>query len=187
MKHLLLPLLLAIPLPAAAQSWCSADNLNATEATICADAWLSRLDRRMTSIYGTEGSGWAGKTLSQQQWLDKRNACGTDQSCIATAYRDRIATLTPPPDNRPVETGKLRPWCSGTLNTTERTICRSPRLADLDAAMSAVYAATDEKSAPNEQMAWLREDRDSCGSSTACITRSYVDRIATLGNELRSH
>lgn len=191
--------------------------LSPTESAICDDIILSRLEREMTTLYTAPGAGRAGISLSQRTWLDRRDACGSDVVCIEMAYRDRIRELTPsgslpmavlPPRpgdeeaisrpgdeeviSRPAPTaspssGPLRPWCDGAQNPTERTICDTPRLADMDAALGAVYGAAKASDGDAAQMAWLRENRDACGTDRLCIARAYVERIVQLGARLRAN
>ena len=196
--------LLALPAAAPAQSWCGSEGLTPTERTICDDVILSRLDRRLTELYTAEGAGRAGLSLAQRDWLRRRNACGTDVVCIEMAYRDRIRRLEPRRPARrddlpmaqiprhPDETGApapsgglLRPWCGGTLNRTERVICRTPRLADMDAALGAVYGSVKAADGDRAQMAWLRQERDGCGTDPQCIGQAYLERIVELGARLR--
>lgn len=204
--------LLALPHAAPAQSWCGTPGLTATETTICNDLILSRLDRRLTELYTAGGAGYAGISLSQREWLDRRDACGRDVVCIEMAYRDRIRRLEPkdgargrgelpmaqipnygadePPaasaGNAPDPgTGLLRPWCDGTLNATEEVICRTPRLADMDAALGAVYGAAKAADDDRAQMSWLRQERDDCGTDAQCIGLAYLERIVELGARIR--
>lgn len=194
----------ALPVPAAAQIWCGNPGLTPTEATICDDVILSRLDRRLAELYGADGAGRAGLSPSQRDWLKRRNACGTDVVCIEMAYRDRIRRLEPAarPDrttlpmaqiprydgDRPAalpEGARLRPWCDGRLNSTEEVICRTPRLADMDAALGAVYGAAKAADGDRAQMSWLRQERDACGTDPQCIGLAYLERIVELGARIR--
>ncbi|WP_088623098.1 hypothetical protein [Oceanicola sp. 22II-s10i] len=193
MRHLFAAAALVLSLPAAAQAqaWCGTGGLTATEAVICDDPVLSRLDRRMTRLYTREGSGYAGASLSQQRWLARRDACGTDARCIERAYRDRIAYLDigdgdgGRAESEPPRNAMLRPWCDGRLNPTETTICATPRLADMDAALGAVYGQTKAADSDREQMRWLRGERDACGTDQVCIGTTYIERIVELGARLR--
>ena len=76
--------------------------------------------------------------------------------------------------------------CAQARNTTERTICSDPTLAELDVTMARRYAGiqnnVDEKMAAilrDEQRAWLRR-RDAC-STRACLISLYQARTATMG------
>ncbi|MBV0914193.1 trypsin-like peptidase domain-containing protein [Anianabacter salinae] len=70
--------------------WCANGRLNATEATICQDAYLAGLDGQLEAAYN---ASWKhGPT--QAYWLrNTRDACGTDRSCIASAVTARISVL----------------------------------------------------------------------------------------------
>lgn len=196
--------LLALPHAAAAQSWCGNPGLTPTERTICNDVILSRLDRRLTELYTAPGAGYAGISLGQREWLKRRDACGTDVVCIEMAYRDRIRRLEPNAtgsrdelpmaqiprydEDRPAAPpagALLRPWCDGRLNPTEQVICRTPRLADMDAALGAVYGAAKAADGDGAQMAWLRQERDACGTDAQCIGLAYLERIVELGARIR--
>lgn len=74
-----------------AQSWCSANKLNATERTICSNSKLGALDRKIVDLYGS--GKIRGKKDWQLSWLRDRNSCGTDEHCIERSYRAGIATL----------------------------------------------------------------------------------------------
>jgi membrane-bound inhibitor of C-type lysozyme/uncharacterized protein YecT (DUF1311 family) len=76
---------------------CNA-RLNATEARLCSNPTLAKLDRDMASTYS-----WLRGQLQpyqkgqlkqdQKQWLGQRNRCGSNDQCIQTALYDRIAYL----------------------------------------------------------------------------------------------
>jgi uncharacterized protein len=76
--------------------------------------------------------------------------------------------------------------CGGRLTPTERAICGTPALAELDAVMAARYRQALGTLAPERQAAlaaaqraWLGR-RDACGVDRTCTTRAYRERIATL-------
>ncbi|MEM9205759.1 MAG: lysozyme inhibitor LprI family protein [Pseudomonadota bacterium] len=76
--------------------------------------------------------------------------------------------------------------CSGNLNPTERTICRSTTLAQLDVAMAnRFYALRDRLNRSDagrlraEQDRW-RGARDRCDTDAACVGSLYGQRIAEL-------
>lgn len=185
MRHLPVLALAALALTlcaggAGAQSWCSSAGLNPTEATICADAELRRLDRRLADVYARTD----GAVNGQRSWVDWRNQCGTSRPCIAQAYRTRIDSLSGASVPRDQDTA-LRPWCRNSpLGAAERAICSTPRLADLDAAMSAIYGATRARPDDARQLSWLRHERDACGRDRACLKEAYVNRIIELGAAL---
>ena len=178
-------LLALIAAPATAQDWCGAPDLNRTEATICHDAILGDLDAALERAW-TARPRTAAERRVQNRWLrQRRDACGTDIFCIEDAYDRRIGELVgytegPPP--------ALRPWCrAARLNAAERAICADDTLADLDAAMEAVYGAARAASGDTEQAAWLRGERDACGPDRACIAAAYLRRITALGARLRGY
>lgn len=186
-----------LPAPTrAAPGWCGNAGLTATEVTICTDEGLSRLDARLEALRGAPGSGTAGVSLQQREWLVERNRCGVRIDCIEAAYLDRIAAMTPPEQTatapQSVEQtaaapqGLLRPWCDGTLNPSERTICATPRLADFDAALGAVYGSVKARDSDAAQMTWLRDRRDACGTDVECLLGAYVERIGDLGARIRT-
>lgn len=167
------------PLVAAAQPWCGDTRLTRTERAICADRFLGDLDTKLTALRRERGVS----AIDEARWLGERDLCGSDILCIEDAYVDRIDQLTRAPRPAPQA---LRPWCSSSrLNPTERTICSDERLADMDAALGAVYGAAKASSSDAEQLAWLRETRDGCGTETICIGNAYLRRIVELGRRLR--
>ena len=75
--------------------WCTSNRLNATEAAICASPYLAGLDEEMTQLYWQRDA--SSINASQVNWLkNQRNACGSNESCIANAYNQRIAFLKTP-------------------------------------------------------------------------------------------
>ena len=190
MRRFLLPLLLLLPLPAAAQSWCGAGALNLAEETICRDDILAELDAELNFLWDL--SDRSALASSQEDWLRQRDACGSDIFCIERAYDDRIATLRTvassggaSPAPAPVIQDDRRPWCGAArLNAAERTICGSDTLANLDAAMEAVYGALRAAPGDRSQNDWLIR-RNECGADEACIAAAYLRRIGQLGGRLR--
>ncbi|KAF0675283.1 hypothetical protein [Profundibacterium mesophilum] len=166
---------------ASAQDWCGAGGLNSTERAICGDAVLGALDAELNRVFDDSGMD----APRQARWLRQtRDACGSDIFCIERAYRDRIAALLQSPADR-VDPDR-RPWCSAaSLNEAERAICSDDLLADLDAALGAVYGSLRARSEDASQVAWLRGERDACGSDRDCIAAAYLRRIVVLGGRLR--
>ena len=73
-------------------SWCSSSRLNRTERTICSHDTLASLDLKLARVYGSQRS--RSNDRAQSYWLrHRRNACGSDVSCLARAYRERIREL----------------------------------------------------------------------------------------------
>src|SRR5439155_12190101 len=70
--------------------------VNRVEKTICGDAILANLDRRLSTLYKQvlEGSSEAEQIkTSQRSWLRNiRNGCET-APCLKTAYERRIQVL----------------------------------------------------------------------------------------------
>jgi uncharacterized protein len=70
---------------------------------------------------------------------------------------------------------------------SERTICRSDKLGQLDEQMSNLYAELMETTGGKRQRADLKtyqrqflDARDSCGRDTDCIRGAYLDQIGVL-------
>ncbi|RVT82619.1 hypothetical protein DXV76_15370 [Rhodobacteraceae bacterium CCMM004] len=175
--------LLAAPAAATAADWCRNGGLNPTEATICNDNILLDLDARLNAAF--DAAAGRVSMADQNDWLrNERDVCGRDLFCIERAYRDRIAALANAPVRGPDPL--MRPWCDASrLNATERAICSDETLADLDAALGAVYGAQKAARDDAEQNRWLRGDRDACGADRDCIAASYLRRIVDLGGRLR--
>jgi uncharacterized protein len=77
-------------------------------------------------------------------------------------------------------------WCKKTRNVTERAICASPSLGNLDDVLNTAYDRaildTEEGGAPgiqNLQRRWLKR-RNACGSDTGCIETRYNEQIGVL-------
>ena len=191
MRALVLVLSLA-PFPAFAQAWCSAGGLNATEQVICQDEILGDLDAELNAVWSRADRSALGP--SQADWLRRRNACGPDLFCIERAYDQRIAALRDAAvatdlDDPVVEAplAERRPWCGASrLNEAERTVCGSETLANLDAAMEAVYGALRAAPGDRSQNDWLAR-RNDCGADEACIAAAYLRRIGQLGGRLRGN
>ena len=76
--------------------------------------------------------------------------------------------------------GEAQSWCSSSrLNPTERTICSDRILGELDAELGALFARVGAGRRA-EQNAWLRNERDACGTNIICIEDAYIDRIDVL-------
>ncbi|MBN3722784.1 lysozyme inhibitor LprI family protein [Burkholderia sp. Ac-20379] len=68
------------------------------ERAICASRSLSEQDVEMAvrfqMLSGLVAMGTRGDMgVAQRDWLQRRARCGASQSCLAAAYRDRIAVL----------------------------------------------------------------------------------------------
>jgi uncharacterized protein len=102
--------------PMAQPSFDCKTNRKPDEVAVCNDPALSSLDQEQAAIYTRLRAALAPELAtalreSQLSWLRARRACGSDQKCLATVYRDRIATLsaqlTESSDPRPI--GEVRP------------------------------------------------------------------------------
>ena len=97
MRKFLLALTAALITPAMA----SAQNFNCRyakapdEIAICNSPTLSILDSQMASWYsaGRKGRARAQVEAEQKAWLQYRQSCGSDVSCLQHAYEARIETL----------------------------------------------------------------------------------------------
>ena len=84
--------------------------------------------------------------------------------------------------------------CGKAATPTEHAICASPQLGRKDV-IAATYYQLLLRLKPavagmayrefydnlrTQQAQWLRHDRDACGADTACLGRSYDQRIAAL-------
>lgn len=81
--------------------------------------------------------------------------------------------------------------CQRARTASERTICRSDRLAGLDERMSALYselkATYGNRYQRNDLKVYQRQfldARDSCGRDTECIRGAYLDQISVLESRL---
>ncbi len=89
----------AIAPNANAASFSCYGRLTVTEAAICANPQLSRLDSRMASAFfqATGASSTAlRKRLQRDQaaWLRYRNGCGARVGCLKSAYVQRINEMS---------------------------------------------------------------------------------------------
>jgi uncharacterized protein len=100
-RHMRLALLAAVALgsvPTLAASFDCSRAHQPDEKAICASRQLSEMDVEMSVRYemltGLVAMGTRGDMQDEQQaWLKSRKACGGNQSCLATAYRQRIDAL----------------------------------------------------------------------------------------------
>jgi uncharacterized protein YecT (DUF1311 family) len=78
---------------------CSDSTLNAAERTICSSAALSHADNQLSALYDlllnkyTSSRGRPAVRQSQRAFLERRNACGADVSCLTAAYAARQQTI----------------------------------------------------------------------------------------------
>lgn len=74
--------------------------------------------------------------------------------------------------------------CSKAKSATEKTICSTTSLSDLDEILvlsfnKAVAGSADAKALKTAQQAWLKT-REACTSDVDCITQAYTSRISDL-------
>ena len=77
----------------------------AAEKTICGHRRLSTLDERMAELYGRlwaklDDDNREGLRDYQRMFLETRNACRHDATCIEGAYQDQIGVLKARLENR---------------------------------------------------------------------------------------
>jgi uncharacterized protein len=101
-------LLLATAAASAALLWSSAASAQdfdcrtaslPAEKAICANAGLARLDDKVAELYGRlwarlDNDGREGLRDYQLMFLNARNACRRDVTCIEGAYKDQIGVLS---------------------------------------------------------------------------------------------
>lgn len=80
--------------------------------------------------------------------------------------------------------------CAEAKNCTEKVICSTPQLGELDRRMSRLYFRLRDEFSRREarqllesQRDWL-EDRNSCGCNANCLIERYKERIARFEREL---
>lgn len=76
--------------------------------------------------------------------------------------------------------------CSKAQSATEKTICSTTSLSDLDEILvlsfnKAIASSADVKALKTAQQAWLK-NRETCLSDVDCITQAYTLRISELVN-----
>jgi uncharacterized protein len=75
--------------------------MSAAEQTVCSDASLASLDRKLVDVYASASKAASADqknrlAADQQRWLNERNACGKSSeqaTCIKERYLLRIADL----------------------------------------------------------------------------------------------
>ena len=167
-----------------ARHWCSSSHLNPTEQTICSYNSLIELDNKMVNIYGSAKA--QHQDYGQLSWLkDRRDTCGTNIRCIRGEYTNRIETLRERIGHHDIT--NARPWCSASqLNRTEKTICTTSHLRNLDAHLQVAYGQARVRGNDTGQKAWLRS-RNRCGSDISCISSEYESRIYILKSRLEPY
>jgi uncharacterized protein len=73
---------------------CSRASL-AAERAICGSSLLADLDVQLSDLYARAKGSGRGKYFTQKQrsWVDRRNACGSNTSCLEQRYREQIGFL----------------------------------------------------------------------------------------------
>ena len=76
--------------------------------------------------------------------------------------------------------------CNKARSSTEKTICNTTSLSDLDEILvlsfnKVVASSADAKALKTIQQAWLK-NRETCASNVSCITQAYTSRISELVN-----
>jgi uncharacterized protein len=85
----------------ATPSFSCSGHLLSTEATICSDDDLKKLDRQLAIAYeGKLGTLPLSERTelrdSEKAWVAKRNQCGAHKPCIQDAYATRLTVLGGP-------------------------------------------------------------------------------------------
>ena len=70
----------------------------AVESAVCGSPELGALDRQLDGVYSdalasADAAGAEQLRSAERKWIARRDACGGDVVCIASAYRSRIAAL----------------------------------------------------------------------------------------------
>jgi uncharacterized protein YecT (DUF1311 family) len=79
--------------------WCAEQSrFTDPETAICSNSMLSQLDIQMEAIFGAlvqsrSASSIASIRVSQRAWVQRRNFCGSDMSCLRQLYEGRIQEL----------------------------------------------------------------------------------------------
>ena len=117
MKTALVVVLICLSLPcdlAVGQSFDCRKAASSTEKAICGSAELSALDSLMAAAWRRSTQIFAGPEAEamivplrneQREWLGRRNACGSNVSCLRLTYQQRTAVLEfrPFPEAAPVD------------------------------------------------------------------------------------
>ena len=137
------------------------------------------LDRQLSALY-VQRSGSRSVRNAQSSWLNRRNACGSNENCVEQRYRERIAELQGG-DGSSAGTANPSFPCSKARQSAEIAICSSPLLADLDVQLSQLYLRVKGrgKHYAARQRSWV-DRRNACGSDEACIEQRYREQIAYL-------
>ena len=83
-------------------------------------------------------------------------------------------------------------WCKNARSNTERTICSTSDLWELDACEDQLFRGAKTNAAPSDrkrieatEKTWIGE-RDRCGNDTVCIARRYQEQISRLDPSMKA-
>jgi hypothetical protein len=132
---------------------------------------------------GREGDAEATRA-GERIWtaqIDDRNQSDFTRSTLSEVLADLVTrNMVPALDEM-----TPRPWCdAGALNPTERAVCSDRNLSRLDALLQLFYGAIRARDDDRAQLAWLREERDACGTDRPCIASAYAARLDQLNQEV---
>ena len=109
-----------------------AGSLTPMESLICGDAELSAYDRAMVIARMGPRRARTSNSEGQRAWLQQRDACGRQRSCVRASYQDRLKELAPFPTGPSLRrTAMFRPDGSDTmLGALQSPTGRVRRLGD---------------------------------------------------------
>jgi uncharacterized protein len=149
------------------------------EYAICNSSVLAALDRQLDALY-VPRSGSRSVRSGQSAWLNRRNACGSNENCIEQRYREQIAYYSGGGTAAPVQPANPSFPCAKARYPAEIAVCNSALLAELDVELSRLYLRVKgNRSYAARQRAWV-DQRNACGSNAACIEQRYREQIAYL-------
>ena len=85
---LLMLLLLGATRPANQPSFSCTAALALAESAICSDPELAAWDRAVAKVYRVLSRDGGVSFVDQRRWLDERNRCAADRTCLLKAYRE---------------------------------------------------------------------------------------------------
>jgi uncharacterized protein len=191
---------LFVPPAAAEPSWCRYAR-SETEKTICATPQLWELDSCEDRLFKAAlnrapANQRRSLDLEERAWTRERDRCGSEISCIQRRYRERATAIDPIASAACGLRGAARAapepvaaepsWCRYARSETEKTICATPQLWELDGCEDGLFKAALNKAPAGQrhdldlkERAWTRE-RDLCGRDASCISRRYRERAAAI-------
>jgi uncharacterized protein len=148
------------------------------EYAICNSSVLAALDRHLDALY-VPRSGSRSVRSGQSAWLNRRNACGSNENCIEQRYREQI-NYYQGGAAAPVQQANPSFPCAKARHPAEIAVCNSALLAGLDVELNRLYLRVKgNRSYAARQRAWV-DQRNACGSNAACIEQRYREQIAYL-------